>query len=50
MKISTKINAEMSYISEYQIQPPFGIFFTKKSQILQILQLAIYQLICNMYD
>jgi hypothetical protein len=34
-------------ISEYQIQPPFGIFFTKKSPILQILQLAIYQLICN---
>ena len=27
-----------------------GIFFKKKSKILQILQLAIYHLICNMYD
>ena len=25
-------------------------FHTKKSKILQILQLAICQLICNMYD
>ena len=28
---------------------PIGLFFAKKSQILQILQLAIYQLICNMH-
>ena len=28
----------------------YRIFFTKKSKILQMLQLAIYQLICNMYD
>jgi hypothetical protein len=29
---------------------PIAKFHTKKSKILQILQLAICQLICNMYD
>ena len=37
------------HISEYQIQAPLEYSLKKKSKILQILQLAIYQLICNIH-
>jgi hypothetical protein len=36
-------------ISEYQIQAPLEYSLKKKSKILQILQLAIYRLICNIH-
>ena len=46
-----KKEAEISHIhvSEYQIQAPLEYSLKKKSKILQILQLAIYQLICNIH-
>ena len=48
-KSTPKLKAEISHISENQIQAPFEYSLKKKSKILQILQLAIYQLICNIH-
>ena len=44
-----KLKAEISHISENQIQAPLEYSLKKKFKILQILQLAIYQLICNIH-
>ena len=40
---------ELYCISEYQIQATLVYSLKKKSKILQILHLAIYQLICNIH-
>jgi hypothetical protein len=57
-----KNNVFSSYFRPGNHYPPFLVFtylwisdtleysLKKKSKILQILQLAIYHLICNMYD